>query len=196
MFYSENMSPSDNIPHTNIPSEHRMRNTPIFLSWLLSLWLLFYVKLMFWICNYYCSDVFLKNLFVLCLTSQSDSGQVMKYIYVHDCFDVCSWVQTHLVRVWECMWVHARVRVCVCVFAAAVQGCSKHAGKPVTANQARENHPSAQRREPTIPHFVCLCSFLHYSLHLFFSVSHSFIKALLYSRFYSRVKFWLEELKT
>lgn len=66
---------------------------------------------------------------------------------------------THLVRVGECM--------CVCVFAAAVQGCSKHAGKPVTANQAEGNHPSAQRREPTIPHFLYLLSFLHYSLNLF-----------------------------
>lgn len=52
--------------------------------------------------------------------------------------------------------VRVRVVARACVFAAAVQGCSKHAGKPVTANQARENHPSAQRRGPTIPHFLCL----------------------------------------
>lgn len=84
--------------------------------------------------------------------------------------------------------VHVDVRECVCVFAAAVQGCSKHAGKPVTANQARGNHPSAQRREPTIPHFLCLSPFLHYSLDLFFSLSHSFIKPHIYSSFYSLEK--------
>lgn len=75
--------------------------------------------------------------------------------------------------------VHAAARARV--FAAAVQGCSKHAGKPVTANQARGNHPSAQRREPTIPHFLCLSSFLHYSLDLFFSVSRLFIPPHIYS---------------
>lgn len=81
--------------------------------------------------------------------------------------------------------VHADARACM--FAAAVQVCSKHAGKPVTANQARGNHPSAQRREPTIPHFLCLSPFLHYSLHLFFSLSRSFIPPHSYSTFYS---FW------
>lgn len=79
--------------------------------------------------------------------------------------------------------VRVRAYARACVFAAAVQGCSKHAGKPVTANQARGNHPSAQRREPTIPHFLCLCPFLHYSLDLFFSLSHSFIPPHLYSTF-------------
>ena len=61
-----------------------------------------------------------------------------------------------------------------CVFAAAVQGCSKHAGKPVTANQAKGNHPSAQRSKPTIPHFVCLPSSI--TLDLLFSPAHSFMK--------------------
>lgn len=75
------------------------------------------------------------------------------------------------------------MRVRACVFAAAVQGCSKHAGKPVTANQARENHPSAQRREPTIPHFLCLSHFLHYSLDFFFSLSRSFIPSHLFCTF-------------
>lgn len=73
--------------------------------------------------------------------------------------------------------VRVRADARACVFAAAVQGCSKHAGKPVTANQARGNHPSAQRREPTIPHFLCLSPFLHYSLDLFFSLTRSFIPA-------------------
>lgn len=67
------------------------------------------------------------------------------------------------------------------MFAAAVEGCSKHAGKPVAANQARGNHPSAQRREPTIPHFLCLSSFLHYSLDHSFSLSHLFIPPYFYS---------------
>ena len=71
------------------------------------------------------------------------------------------------------MQVRANTRACV--FAAAVQDCSKHAGKPVTANQARGNQPSAQRRESTIPHFPCLSPFLHYSLKLFFPISHLFI---------------------
>lgn len=33
----------------------------------------------------------------------------MKYTY--ECFDVCSWVQAHLLRVWECVWL--RVRACL-----------------------------------------------------------------------------------
>lgn len=69
-----------------------------------------------------------------------------------------------------------------CVFAAAVQGCSKHAGKPVTANQAKGNHPSAQRSKPTIPHFVCLPSTI--TLDLLFSRTRSFIKAHFHNRSY------------
>ena len=79
--------------------------------------------------------------------------------------------------------VGVRADARACVFAAAVQGCSKHAGKPVTANQARENHPSAQRREPTIPHFLCLSPFLHYSLDFFFSLSRSFIPSHFFCTF-------------
>lgn len=101
--------------------------------------------------------------------------------------------EIHLcVRLFWCVFMSAnasgtsvtvRADARACMFAAAVQGCSKHAGKPVTANQARGNHPSAQRREPTIPHFLCLCPFLHYSLDLSFSLSRSFILPHLCSTF-------------
>ena len=86
-----------------------------------------------------------------------------------------------------------------CVFAAAVQGCSKHAGKPVTANQARGNHPSAQRREPTIPHFLCLSLFLRFSLDLFFSLSHAFYTTPLlqyFLQFYENVTLRLKAMNT
>lgn len=51
-------------------------------------------------------------------------------------------------------------------FVAAVQGCSKHAGMPVTANQAIGNHPSARRRELTIPLSFSIYSPLSLSLSL------------------------------
>lgn len=100
-------------------------------------------------------------------------------------------------RIWcECERACADARACV--FAAAVQGCSKHAGKPVTANQARGNHPSAQRREPTIPHFLCLSPFLHYSLDLFFSLSHAHLyhsTSPVFFQFYENVTLWLKEFR-
>lgn len=137
---------------------------------------MFYIKLMFWICNYYCSDVFLKNLFVLCLTSQSDSGQVMKYIYVHDCFDVCSWVQTHLVRVWECVWVHAHVRACVCVCVCGSSSgllkacweachCKSGKGKSPKCTEERTHHPPlclSVFLSPLLPPSLLFCLTLIY----------------------------------
>lgn len=94
--------------------------------------------------------------------------------------------------------VRERADARACVFAAAVQGCSKHAGKPVTANQARGNHPSAQRREPTIPHFLCLSPFLHYSLDLFFSLSHAHLyhsTSPVFFQFYENVTLWFKEFR-
>lgn len=86
-----------------------------------------------------------KKIFALCLTSQRNSGWIMKYIYVYDCFDVCSWVQ----RIWykcesACGW--ACVRVCGSssgLLKACWEACHCKSGKGKSpkCTEERTHHP-------------------------------------------------------
>lgn len=103
----------------------------------------------------------------------------MKYIYVHNCFDVCSWVQTHLV--WECAWM--RVRACLRQQFRAAQSMLGS-----LSLQIRQEEITQVYRGSTIPHVLCQSPFLHYSLDLLFSLPHSFMKPHLCSSSYSFMK--------
>lgn len=118
-----------------------------------------------------------KKIFGPFLTSHRNSGWVMKYINVYDCFDVCSWVQTHLVCVWESACGCACVRVCGSssgLLKACWEACHCKSGKGKSpkCTEERTHHPP-----------LSLSPFLHYSLNLSFSLLCSFLSLHFYCTF-------------
>lgn len=150
---------------------------------------IYILKTMFLICiiivQIFHSSIFFRNIFSLCLTSQRNSGWVVRYIYVHDRFDVCSWVQTHLVQVWDC--VRGRVHVCVCGSSSGLLKacweachCKSGKGKSPKCTEERTHHPPLSLSvslSPLLPR-----SFL-FSLSLIYKTPH--LQLLL--RFYESV---------
>lgn len=126
--------------------------------------------------------IFFRNIFSLCLTSQRNSGWVVRYIYVHDRFDVCSWVQTHLVQVWDC--VRGRVHVCVCGSSSGLLKacweachCKSGKGKSPKCTEERTHHPPLSLSvslSPLLPR-----SFL-FSLSLIYKTPHLVVAEVLW----------------
>lgn len=132
------------------------------------------------------------NIFALCLTSQRNSGWVMKYIYVHDCFDVCSWVQTHLVRVWEC--VRMRVRACLRQQFRAAQSMLGSLSLQIKQGEITQVHRGENPPSPTFS--VCLPFSITPSISSFLSHAHLYqpTSTVLF-QFYENVTLWWREMR-